>query len=180
MTDNTLARNELFAQMESDKPYAAYVKKILGKVVVTVWDNILEKPTEVVLHGDPRTPDPDCIVKVWSAKEKLFFERNNVKHIKNGMIVPFEVKESAVVEEKTIEQSTDEELKEIVNSKYLALTNKLNKITSVAVLFRMLTLAEEMEKSEKITGAIQARISEVQAPASYPEKLEVEISPKED
>jgi hypothetical protein len=178
--DSTLSRNELFAQMESDKPYAAYIKKILGKVVVTVWDNILEKPQEVILYGDPRRREDSCIVKVWSPKEKIFFERNNKVHFDKGRVLPYEVpSEAKAVVEKTIEQASDDELKNIVNTRYFGLLSELNKINSVAVLFRMQSLAEEMEKSEKITGAIRARISELNN-KEFPQVLEVELEPRDE
>ena len=38
-----------------------------------------------------------------------------------------------------------------------------NKMTSEARLYRMLTFAEEQEKSEKIINLIKGRLSEVQA-----------------
>lgn len=161
-SDTVLAKNEVYSAMEQDRPFACYIKTILGKVAVTVWDNILEKPVEVILVGNPRNKDEGCIVKVWNNKEDSFFKRMNVNHFKKGFIIPYAMPEVTEVQT-TIEQATDEELAKIINSKYLALVNKLNTIESVAVLFRMKNLAEEMEKSEKITKAIQARISDVQA-----------------
>ncbi len=176
--DTTLSRNELFSSMESDKPYASYIKTILGKVGVTVWDNILDKPIEVILEGNPKKKDDGCIVKVWSAKENLFFKRTNVHQFKKGRIIPYQMPIDAV-EEKIIEQSTDEELEAIVNSKYFTFINKLNEISAVAVLFRMKSVAEDNEKSAKIIDAIEKRISELQA-AEYPKVLEVEPNIKED
>lgn len=172
--DSTLARNDLFASMESGKPYAAYIKTILGQVAVTVWDNFLEKPVEVILKGDPRKKEEGCIVRLWSAREDLFFKRNNTFQFKKGNIILYKVPEDTPAEqEKTIEQATDEELKTIVNSKFMALTNQLNKINSVAVLYRMLSIATELDKSEKITNPIKARLSELQV-KEFPQVLEVD------
>lgn len=174
MTENVvLDRNELFAAIDTDKPKASYIKTILGKVMVTVWDNFLDRPTDVILQGNPKTKDKGCIVSVFSAREKAFFERTNLKLFKKGLIVPYEMPEAPAVE-KIIEQSTDAELSEIINSKFLSLTNKLNKIDSIPVLFRMLNLAEEQDKSNKITGAIQARISELQVAEYSPKDKPVE------
>lgn len=171
--DLTLARNELFSAIDSEKPHAAYIKSILGQVAVTVWDNFLDKPVDVILRGDPRRNDAGCIVAVYSERENAFFKRANLRHFKKGTLRPFSIPEIPV-EEKTVEQASDEELKKIVNSKFLALTAQLNKIESVAVLFRMLTIAEDLDKSEKITGAIQKRISELQV-SEYPSRIEVEL-----
>jgi len=175
--DDTLARNELFSSMESERPYASYIKTILGQLGVTVWDNILDKPVEVILKGDPKRKEEGCVVRLWTAKENVFFKRQNLKHFKAGRLIPYNSPQ--IVEEvSTIAQATDEELSKIVNSKYFSLVNKLNEIDSVAVLFRMLALAEDMDKSEKITKSIQARISELQT-VEYPKRLEVEVHPEE-
>lgn len=167
MTENVLNRNELFSAIETGTPRASYIKTILGQVAVTVWDNFLDKPADVILRGNPKSKDKDCIVSVYSDREKAFFERTNLRLFKKGLIIPYAVTEAPIIE-KTVEQSTDEELKEIISAKFLSLTNKLNKIESVPVLFRMLALAEEMDKSTKITGAIQARISELQVAEYLP------------
>lgn len=170
--DAVLARNELFSAMDNDKPFACYIKTILGKVRVAMWDNFTERPIDVILEGDPKKKDAGCIVKVFSERENSFFKRMNASHFKKGTLISYTLPEDTVVE-KTIEQSTDEELRTIVNSRFLALTNKLNSIESVPVLFRMLNIAEEEEKSEKITRAIQARISELQT-AEYIQTPETE------
>lgn len=163
--DLVLARNEIYSAMEADTPYASYIKTILGQVAVTVWDSTLEKPAEIILKGDPKRKDSGCIIKTWNIKEDSVFKRLNIRHFNTGVIIPYQIPANAVVE-KAVEQSTDDELKEIINSKFMALVNKLNKIESVAVLFRMKGLAEEMDKSTKITDVIEKRISEVQL-ASY-------------
>lgn len=169
MSNDVLARNELYVIDES-KPYASYIKTILGRVGVNVWDRFTQQPSYAVLTGDPRRKDEHAIVDVWNQKEDAFFRRSNQRHFERGIIIPFTRPENVEVET-PIEQFTDDQLKEIVNSKFLALQNRINKITSVAVLFRMITIAEELDKSSKITDAIQARISEIQM-AEYGEKSE--------
>lgn len=161
MSQDVLSKNEIYSAMEANTPYSSYIKTILGQVAVTVWDSTLEKPVDIILNGNPKKKDPGCIVNVWNVKEDAVFKRLNVRLFKKGIIIPYELPVAAP-EEKSVEQSTDEELKAIVNSKYMALVAKLNKIESVPVLFRMKGLAEEMDKSAKITEAIEKRISEIQ------------------
>lgn len=172
-SDVVLAKNEVFASADMEKPYASYIKTILGKVAVTVWDTTLEKPVDVILMGNPKKKDEDCIVKVWSAKEDSFFKRMNIRHFKKGLIIPYTAPVD-VVPEQIIEQASDEELSKIVSMKWMALVAQLNKIQSVPVLFRMKNLAEEMDKSSKITDAIVKRISEIQA-AEYTRKDEPSV-----
>lgn len=173
MDSSVLSRNEVFSKMETGKPYASYAKTILGKVMVTVWDSAMEKPTEVILEGNPKKKEASSIVSVWSEKENSVFKRMNQNHFKKGVIIPYTIPDD-VIEEKTIEQSTDEELEAIVNLKYLALVNKLNKVETVPVLSRMLAIAKELDKSAGITGAIEKRISELQV-AEFAPKTPIKV-----
>jgi hypothetical protein len=168
MSSDVLSRNELTVIDES-KPYASYVKTILGRVGVTVWDRFTQTPAYVILSGDPHRKAETAIVDVWNQREDSFLRRNNKRQFEKGILIPYTRPENVVVET-PIEQFTDEQLKEIVNSKFLALQNRLNKIQGVPVLFRMINIAEDLEKSSKITDAIKARISEIQL-AEYGEKL---------
>lgn len=165
MKEDVLTRNEIYAAMESGEPYASYIKTILGQVAVTVWDNVLEKPVDVILRGNPKKKEPDSIVKVWSLKEDTFFKRVNRNQFNKDLIIPFTAKE-VVIEEKRVGQSTDEELMELLDLKklkWLGFLNKINGIDSVPVLFRLKMLAEESEKSKKVIDQLEKRISEVQA-----------------
>jgi hypothetical protein len=175
-SDRVLANNEMVGAFGKTKPYASYIKVILGQVAVTVWDNVLNKPVDVILKGNPKTKDEDSIVHVWDENEDKFLHRMNRSHFTHGTLVRYDAPEN-VEPVKTIEQSTDDELKSIINSKYFSLLGKLSEINTIPVLFRMKNLAEEMDKSSKITEAIQKRISELQT-AEYikpaPEKVEEE------
>ena len=142
------------------KPLASYIKTILGKVFVNTWDSFIEKPIGVILEGDPRKGDEGCIFDVWSDKENMYFKKSNKQHFETGTMK--EYKRSEEVREKTFEESTDEELEELIKKPFLALKNKLVTTDSEGVLFRILTIAERLEKSDKITGAIKARIADVQ------------------
>lgn len=178
-TNQALGRSELFAKMSGGTPFKSYIKSILGKVKVDYWDNFLEGPAELILVGDPKKKEDSTIIDVWTEGEDLYFRRNNRKTLEAGVILPYVRKEKVEPTERPMEQSSDEELKIIINSKFLSLNNKLNKTESVALLFRMLGLAQEMDKSEKITGAIEARISEVQANQYLPKKKKVEPEQEE-
>lgn len=165
-------RNELFSMMNDGRPYKSYIKGILGQVSVVVWDNFEEMPLEIILKGNPKNRDEGSIVDVWSPKEDVFFNRVNKKHFNNGVLLAYTRPELPAVVEKTVEQSSDEELITMINSKFLAFQAKLNKINSIAVLFRIRGLAEDLEKSEKIIKAIEARISELQADEFSPKRVE--------
>lgn len=162
-----LSMNELYSAMNGGKPYQSYKKTIMGQALVKVWDNFTQSPLEIIVRGDPRRDLESCIIDVWSDKEKVFFERMNKRQFDAGVIIPYTRVEVTEPEAKKIEQYSDEELKVIVNSKYLALSATLNKVESVAVLFRLRSIAEEEEKSDKIIKAIEARISELQT-AEFP------------
>jgi hypothetical protein len=161
-SSDVLAKNEIYSSMERNEPYSSYIKTILGQVAVTVWDNVLEKPVDVILKGDPKKKEEDSIVKLWDVKEDSFFRRVNRRHFDKGLLVSYTQPQNVEVK-KTVEQSSDEELTKIVNSKYMTLVAELNKINSIPVLFRMKGIAEELEKSEKWTATIEKRISEIQA-----------------
>lgn len=149
-----------FSAMQTGKPYSTYQKTILGKVYVEAIDPFTEKPTGVLLYGDPRKNEESSIIDIWSERDDVFFKRANKVHFKNGIIISHTRKENEPVVA-PIEQYTDEQLKEIINSKFLSLQSKLNKTESEVVIYRMLTLAKEMDKSNAIVNAIRARLTEV-------------------
>ncbi len=155
--------NEYFSAMSTGKPLKTYKKTILGRVYVTALDMMtgVPTPTGFILEGDPKRNDPGSMIDIWSEQEDYFFKRTNKRHLDQGVIIEF--KRSAEVEKpKTIEQSSDDELKAMINKPFLALQATINKTNSIATLFRIKTLAEELEKSEKVVRAIESRISEVQ------------------
>ena len=145
----------------SGKPFASYKKTILGQVAVIVWDALQRQAVDVILHGNPKKMEEDCVVHMWDSNSDMFFRRMNRNHLQKGILVPFTVKEDIEPEERTIEQSTDEELTEIIKLKNLAFVAKINKIDSVPVLFRMKLLAEELDRAGAVS-ALEKRISEIQ------------------
>jgi hypothetical protein len=150
---------ETFSAMQVGKPFKSYRKTILAKVFVQVLDPFSEQPVGLILETNPKFPEKD-IVDVWSEKEDVFFKRANKKQVEEGYVIEYTRPENEVVEPK-IESFSDEKLTEVVNSKFMALQSVLNKIETEAVLLRMVAIARKEEKSEKIIGAIQARLSEI-------------------
>lgn len=159
--------NELFSAMSGGKPYKTYIKTILGRVYVTALNMMTGTPTPegVILKGDPRKKEPGTMFDVWSEQEDYFFRKMNHRHFEQGNLIEF--KRNETPRERTIEEYTDEELKVLINKPFLALKNTLDKVNSVATLFRIQTLATELEKSDKVIRAIESRLSEVQQ-ASLP------------
>ena len=155
----------------SETPVKSYKKVILGKVLLKVWDSMLNAEKELVFRGDPRRGD-ETVFDVFSDHERIYFERMNRNLFKSGDLIEF--KRPQVVEEvkKTYEQYSDDELKEIINARGFALGAALNKIDSTSVLFRIQYLARDMEKSEKVMKTIEARISELQAQEYSPKQQE--------
>jgi len=142
------------------RPLRSYIKTILGKVFVNTWDSFIDKPIGTILEGDPRKGDDGCIYDVWSEKEDMYFKKSNKVHFETGTVISHARSEAP--REKSFEESTDAELEELINKPFLALRNKLASTESDAVLFRILAIAEKLEKSDKFTGAIKERIAEVQ------------------
>lgn len=161
MAEDSFTR-EMFDAMQEGKPIRRYVKTILGKVWVTALSPFDGKPQPVALKGQPTEGNPHAIVKIWSTKEDLFFTEMNKEHFDAGNLR--EIPANVVIPKppKSPNEITDAEIREILDKPFLALKNKLNKFTSPAPVTRFLSMAEEMEKSEKISAAIQARLSELQ------------------
>ncbi len=142
-------------------PLRSYIKTILGKVYVTVLDELEGIPEGLILEGDPRKNEESCIIDVWTEEEDYYFRKKNKKHLETGTIISYVRKE--IERERTIEEFTDAELGAIVKDKFFSLLTALNSTESIATLFRMKNIAQDLERSDKIIKAIEARISEVQA-----------------
>jgi len=160
-TSGVAERNEFFSAMNEGRPVRSYIKTILGKVSIVLWDSYTNTRAEQLLSGDPRRKDPDSIVNMWSEKEDAFFKTMNRRHFTNGTLIPYEMPVEQV-REKTVEESSDVELKEVLTKPFFTLQAVLNKTESIAVLFRILGLAKEMDKSDKVIRAIESRLSEIQ------------------
>jgi len=164
---------KIFADMVSDTPYKMYIKAILGRVHLSILDPLDgNKPTGVMLSGDPNT-DPDCIVKVWSEMEDLYFQRMNRKFLSDGTILPYN-RPAETAKVKSFEESTDEELTEFLKQRYITMQNKLSEIKSEAVLYRLLNLAKAQDKPERLVKLLELKLAELQLGDSseFPQKLE--------
>jgi hypothetical protein len=149
-----------FSLMQTGEPYKSYIKTILAKVYVTVLNPFSNEPEGRILSGNPRAKDENSIIDTWNEKEDVFFKRMNKRHLESGTVIVY--RRLPEVVEVSPNEVTDEEITTLLNSKFLALQNKVNKMTSVAPVFRVLTIAKELEKSEKIIKFLEGKISELQ------------------
>lgn len=165
-------RNQLFSAMHGGKPLKSYIKTILGKTFVQIWDTFSNQPSGLLLYGDPRKRDESAILDVWSEQEDVFFRRMNRTDLERGIIIEFK-RDETVEPVNRMETSSDDELKALINSPFLKLQHALNATSSIALLFRLKSLSEELDKSEKIIRAIDARISEIQAKEFEPKETPI-------
>lgn len=161
MTDNV--SYDVYSAMQTGTPYKKYKKTILGKVYLEVLNPFSGKPEGLILHGNPAKNQEGCFVEVWTQKEDVFLKRRNPQHFKEGTLQEWTQKPKEK-KEKLYSEYSDDDIKKIVNSRFLALQSTLNKATSEAFVLRILNMARELEKSEKIVRAIEARLSEIQIP----------------
>ena len=119
------SRDDMYAIMDSGVPYKSYIKTILGKVHVVAWDQFNNVSVGLLLSGDPRQKDENSIIDIWSKKEDVFFRRMNSKHLNQGVLIPYTRKQE-VTKEPKFEQSSDEELIELLNSPFFFLILVLN------------------------------------------------------
>ena len=152
--------NILQSVLLGGKPYKSYIKTVLGKVFLQVWDSYTKQPVGIILQGDPRKKGDSCIIDTWNEEEDIFLKRTNKRQFEVGNILSYTRAEEEKV--RTIAEYTDDELLGLINQKFLAFHHTLNAIESPSILFRMIDVAEKVDKSDKITGAIKARLSEIQ------------------
>jgi len=147
------------------KPFRSYIKTILGKVHVIVLDTYSNEPTSVILSGDPRSDFKEgSIIDTWNESGDKYLRINNKPHFETGTLIPYVRTEfNVVTEEEVYNSKSDEELRELLSSPYFEMLSVLQKITAVGPIYRLLTLAKEMDKSEKTVGPIQRRLEEIQA-----------------
>lgn len=150
-----------FAAMQDGDPVAAYKKTVpskLGVYVLSPYDEITRE--YVILRGEGET----ATIKLWSDKQTRFFREKNRRSIEQGKIIPCST-EQRKEDISMVNQMTDAEIREYLDAKFLKLSNKVEKVNSVALMYRFLNMAEEMGKSEKIIGYLQGRLSEIQGNA---------------
>lgn len=156
---------DAFSKMQTGEPRAIFKKAILGKVEVWVVNPFNGVPEAVMLEGNPSKNNPKCFVEVWSQMEEVYFERQNKPLFKEGYIVKLEGTEKPKekgVKERTYEEYTRERIEELVTAPFMKFKKDLNDIDSEPVLFRILSIAEELERPEKTMVHIRQRLTEVQ------------------
>jgi hypothetical protein len=146
---------DVYSAMQTGNPYKSYRKTILGKVFVDVWDNFNNKPKEVGLFGNPE----NAIIDIWSEKENQFFKNINKKLFDDGLVI--EVDRAKLPPQPEVKVYSDEELSELLKTKFFKLRSILNNLYNDTTLTRLLDIAREMEASEKTIKTIEARLSEL-------------------
>jgi hypothetical protein len=149
----------IFSAMQAGNPYATYRKTILAKVYINILNPFSGNPEGIILYGDPKN-DESGRIDTWSEKEDLFLRRMNKNHFARGTLLKIE--RETPVEVRTIEQYSDAELAELLRLKYYSLQRQLSEIESAPVLMRLIAIARDEEKSEKIIKTLEARLSEVE------------------
>lgn len=160
MVQGSPISSEVFSKMQEGSPVASFKKTILGQVGVHVLNPWTGQPEDRILKGDPRTNDDGCIVDLWSGAELMYFTKSNKRHFETGNLIEF--KRTKTTPEKSVNDITDEEIVKVLNDRFYTLQGKLSSFTSPAPVHRFLSIAREMEKSEKIIKHIEARLSELE------------------
>jgi len=150
----------VYSLMQTGKPYKSYIKTVLGKVYVNVWDSFENKKVGLIIEGNPNSQPEECIIDVWNEQEDVYFKRANKRHFETGFIIAHNRTDAPV--ERSPNDLTDDELNNLLNSKFLSLQSGVNKMTSVAPVFRMIEMAKKQEKSEKIIKFLEGKLSELQ------------------
>jgi hypothetical protein len=150
----------VFSSMQTKEPYKSYKKVCLGKLHVSVLNPFTGEPEGMIVAGNPVTEPEKCILDMWSEMEDAFFKRMNRRHLDAGYLVGHVRKVLEPVENPNT--YSDEELRKLLNSKFMALKNAVSRMTSDAPVARLITLAQELEKSEKIMKFLEGRLSEIQ------------------
>lgn len=154
---------DVVAAMSAEKPYKTYKKTILAKVAVKIFNPLSGKPEELIVVGNPNTNEKSCFIDVWSEMENLYLKRMNERHMREGILIPFDRAKTPVEENiNKYNVLTDDELFELLNSPFFKLQSALNEMTSQAPVQRLITIAEQEEKSEKILNHIRGRLAELQ------------------
>ena len=151
-----------YGLMQTNKQIKSYIKTILGQVFVNVLNPFTDSIEGRILSGDPKKHSNGTIIDIWSEKEDVYLRNANQRHFEEGTIIPYVREDREQTEEEHLNTLNDEEIEVLLTSKFFTLSNAVNKMTTVAPIYRTLEMAKEMEKSEKIIKFLEGRISELQ------------------
>jgi hypothetical protein len=148
---------KLYNALQESEPVTQYHKTVLSQVCVKVVNVFTGQMDEVLLSGEGK----NAIISLYSWQEDKFFKDMNERLFDAELLAPYT---PPVVEpEKTLEDATDEEITEYVNSRFLKLSKTiLNQTVSEEFVNKLLLKAKELEKSDKIIAAIETRLAEIQ------------------
>lgn len=155
--------NNIIDAMAGDTPYARYRKTVLGRVYVSRLNPFSGEPEPFIMKGDPNKPEDDetSTVATWDQRGDLFFNRINQKHFIDGRLS--KLADPVLVRPVSPNELSDEEVSELLTKPFLAMKNRLKTFTTTAPVFRVLTKAEAMDKSERYIKHIRERLAELQA-----------------
>jgi hypothetical protein len=164
---------DTYSAMQTDDPFKVYKKTTLGKVYLEVIDPFEDKPIGIILQGNPNKNEDGCFVKVWNERQNQFLVNRNQSHFEAGRLIEWDLEKLKKAKQKKKEKSyseySDEDIEEIVNSEFFKFKSALNKADSEAFVYRLLSKAEELEKSKKIIDRIEARLHELQIKDMVPD-----------
>ena len=164
--DKSAISHDVYSKMQVGEPVAVFKKTILGKVQVSVINPFNDEPEYVTMYGDPKKNHPECFVEVWSQMEQVYFERQNSPLFKRGYVVKLDtpVKPKRKDTEKATDYSKlkEADIKELVTAPFMKFKKELNAVDAIGVLYRILAIAEEIERPPKTMEHIQQRITELQ------------------
>ncbi len=165
MVDKNLLSTKDYGVIEGKPPFATYIKSVLGKVQVRILSPYTQDKEYIILEGNPKKKNNEsCVVDVWSVAEDRFFHRENQQHFDKGVLLPYTRQEVIPTEEDNVNSLSDEELKNLLSkgTPFFTLQSKVNKMTSVAPVFRLLEFAKELEKSQKIIAFLEGKVAALQ------------------
>lgn len=148
---------DVFAAMqEGAEPLARYKKTILGKVHVVALNPFSEQPEGVILEGDGNS----SYIELWDARQLVFFERMNRKHLEAGRLIKMEsAPEPPAPSPNAI---PDSEIDKLLSGTFPKLKKRLEEFTETAPVLRVLNRARELEKSERIIKYLEEQLSQLE------------------
>ena len=151
-------RQDVFKAMQEGKPYARYIKTIIGSLAVNILDPVRILPTTVVLVGDPAKCDPESIVvDVWTPAEDRYLKAHNRDHFESGRLVPYDPSNTA--DKVMVNQITDAEIEALILDSVGRLKRKLSEFTSDVPIRRILAKAEAMNRPVRTINLIKQELA---------------------